>query len=681
MLETLAINTLRTLSIDAIQAANSGHPGTPLGLAPAAYVLYNERLKYDPAHPLWMNRDRVVLSCGHASALLYSLLHLAGVEQWENGQPTGEKAVRLEDLKSFRQLGSRCPGHPEYGQTSGVEVTTGPLGQGLAMSVGMAISSRWLGATYNRDGGNLFGFNTYALCGDGCMMEGIASEAASLAGHLKLANLCWIYDDNQITIEGSTSLAFSESVQQRFEAYGWNVVCVADVNDLDAVRRAFGDFDAEKERPTLIIVKSVIGYGSPHKAGTSACHGAPLGEEEVTLTKQNLGWPYTGKFEVPPEVYDLFEQGIQTHGAAEFDLWNSAFAQYAAQYPAEAQQIAQIQNGEIPEGWDSEITPWDADAKGTATRASSGKVLNQLGKKLPWLLGGSADLNSSNKSELTFEGAGDFTAENGAGRNFHFGIREFAMAAICNGMATVGLRSYCATFFVFCDYLRPAARLSALMKLPVLYIYTHDSIGVGEDGPTHQPVEHLASLRAIPNMTVIRPCDANEVAMAYRWFAEDRTSPLALVLTRQNVPTLARGEGECACACGLKNGAYVLRDSLNPATGLPDVILMGSGSEVALCLEAQKKLAEEGTYARVVSFPSFELFEQQSTEYRESVLPAAVTKRVGVEAALEMGWHKYLGSNGAFVGMTGFGASAPAGVLFKHFQITADAVVEAAKSL
>ncbi|MDO4575391.1 MAG: transketolase [Planctomycetia bacterium] len=675
-LENLAINTIRTLAMDAVQAANSGHPGAPMGMAPVAYLLYNERMKYDPSRPEWMARDRFVLSIGHASTLQYAMLHLCGVEQYQNHQPTGEKAVRLDDLRNFRQLNSRCPGHPEFGHTSGVEVTTGPLGQGCAMSVGQAIAGQWFAAKYDREGESLFGYNVYTLCGDGDMMEGVTSEAASLAGHLKLSNLCWVYDDNKITIEGSTSLAFTEDVGKRFEAYGWNVLRVADANDLGALREAFDRFDDEKERPTLIIVKSVIGFGSPNLAGTAKVHGAPLGVEEVALTKKSLGWPYAEAFTVPEEVRELFANGIGMRGSERYAAWERAFAEYEAKYPVEAKELKTLLAGELPEGWDAKMTPWEADEKGTASRNSSGKVLNQLAQGLPWLIGGSADLAPSNKSNLTFDGAGDFSAENRAGRNFRFGIREFAMAAICNGIATTGIRSYGATFFVFCDYLRPAIRLSALMHLPVLYIFTHDSIGVGEDGPTHQPVEQLASLRSIPNFVMFRPCDANEVSECYRWYAEDRTQPVGIALTRQNLPTLPRNEGGYAPACGVRKGAYVLRDRVNPATNLPDVILMASGSEVHEILEAQVALEAKGVFARVVSVPSFELFDQQDAAYRESVLPAACVRRVAVEAGIAMGWEKYLGNAGIFLGMTGFGASAPYKSLYTHYGITADAVVE-----
>jgi len=681
--ENLAINTIRTLVMDSVQAAKSGHPGTPMSMAPVAYLLFNELLNFDPAHPLWTQRDRFVLSSGHGSTLIYSILHLAGVEQFENGKPTGEKAVRIEDLKNFRQLNSRCPGHPEYGHTSGVEVTTGPLGQGLAMSVGQAIASKWFSAKYARDGKDLFGFNVYSLCGDGCMMEGISSEAASLAAHLKLDNLCWIYDANQITIEGSTELAFTEDVGKRFESYGWNVVRVEeDVNDLDALRSAFAEFKAEKTRPTLIIVKSVIGYGSPNMAGTAKVHGAPLGEEEIKLTKEFLGWNYE-KFTVPEEVAKLFADGIQSNGAKAYAEWEKAYAEYCVRYPQEAEELQKIAAGELPENWDEGISKmWEADEKGTASRNSSGKALNQLAAGIPWMLGGSADLAPSNKSNLTFDGAGDFGPENYAGRNFHFGIREFAMAAIANGMATCGIRSYCATFFVFCDYLRGALRLSCLMNLPVLYILSHDSIGVGEDGPTHQPVEQLAALRSMPNLVVMRPCDANEVRFAYRWYAENKKSPVCMVVTRQDLPTLPRAiepSGDvCACSCGVQKGAYVIRDAKNPATGTFDVILMGTGSEVHICLSAQKILAEQGIFARVVSMPSMELFETQTAEYRESILPSSCTRRVAVEAGLRFGWDRYLGPNGKFIGMTGFGASAPFKQLYEFYGITAENVVKAA---
>lgn len=671
-LENLAINTIRTLAMDAVQAAKSGHPGTPMSLAPVAYVLFNERMKYDPNMPTWQARDRFILSCGHASTLLYSLIHLSEIKQYENGQPTGELAVPLDHLKQFRQLGSRCPGHPEYGVTSGVEMTTGPLGAGVATSVGIAISGNWMAGTYNCEGEDLFGFNVYALCGDGDMMEGVTAEAASLAGHLKLANLCWIYDDNKITIEGSTDLAFTEDVAARFRAYGWNVVCVDDVNDLEALRDAFNQFESETSRPTLIKVKSVIGYGSPNKAGSHEVHGAPLGEDEIRLTKRALGWPEDEKFYVPEEVRDLFRAGIGIRGPALREAWDEKIAAYYQHCPKESAEIGQILRGELPADWDAKIEKWAADSKGTASRNSSGKVLNQLAQGLPWMLGGSADLAPSNKSALTFSGAGDYSPQTPEGRNFHFGIREHAMASVANGMALSGLRSFCATFFVFCDYLRPAMRLSALMKLPVLYIFTHDSIGVGEDGPTHQPVEQLAALRAIPGLIVMRPADANEVACAYRVYAEGK-KPMALILTRQDLPTLDRTQ--YACSCGVRNGGYILKDA---PSGEPEVILIGTGSEVGICLDAQKTLQAQGVETRVVSMPSWELFNAQSQEYREMVLPPACKRRVAVEAALDFGWARYLGLEGKFVGMHGFGDSAPYKKLYEHFGITVEKVVESA---
>lgn len=674
-IERLAIDTIRTLSMDAVEAANSGHPGTPMALAPVAYVLYNEVLRYDPADPAWPNRDRFVLSCGHASMLLYAVLHLAGVQQVDGqGSPTGQPAVSLDELRRFRQLGSRCPGHPEFGHTSGVETTTGPLGQGVANSVGMAIAARWLAARYNRPGAELFDFRVYALASDGDLMEGISSEAASLAGHLKLGNLCWIYDDNGITIEGHTSLAFSEDVETRFRGLGWRVLRVHDVNDLPALRAALAQARQSADRPTLVIVRSIIAYGAPHKQNTHAAHGAPLGAEEVRLTKRAYGWPEDQTFLVPEEVRGHFAAGLGRRGAAARQKWEATFAEYQKQYPDLAEEIALMARRELPAGWDSAISPFPADAKGLATRASSGKVLNQVASRIPWLLGGSADLAPSNNTLLTFAPVGDFTGENAAGRNLHFGIREHAMAAIANGMALCGLRPYAATFFVFSDYLRPALRLSALMGLPVLYIFTHDSIGVGEDGPTHQPVEHLAALRAIPNLVVVRPADANEVAEAYRALLPRKDGPAALVLTRQNTPTLDRSQ--LGPASGLHRGAYVLSD---PPGGKPEVILIGTGSEVALCLEAAGRLAAEGLPARVVSMPSWELFDRQPEEYRHQVLPPDVPARVAVELGVEQGWCKYLGPQGRFVGMQGFGASAPAGVLLEHFGITVGRIVTEAK--
>jgi len=662
--------------MDAVEAANSGHPGTPMALAPVAYLIYHEFLRYDPECPNWMARDRFVLSCGHASMLQYALLHLVGVRRSApDGQVLAELAVSLDDIRRFRQLDSRCPGHPEYGVTPGVETTTGPLGQGVANSVGMAIASRWLASRYGRPGFDLLDFDVYALCSDGDVMEGISGEAASLAGHLKLSNLCWIYDDNGITIEGKTSLAFSEDVAVRFAGYGWNVVEVDDVNQLEEVRGGLRLFRQTTDRPTLLIVHSIIGFGAPNKQNTHGAHGAPLGAEEVRLAKATYGWPQDEAFRVPEEVVTHFRYGLGMRGRQLRRAWEDRFAEYRREYPDLAAQIDLIQQGELPAGWDAEITPFPADAKGLATRASSGKVLNQVARKLPWLLGGSADLAPSNNTLLTFDKAGDFSAENPAGRNFHFGIREHAMGAIANGMALCGLRPYAGTFFVFSDYMRPAIRLAALMELPVLYVFTHDSIGVGEDGPTHQPIEHLAALRAIPGLIVMRPADANEVVEAYRVAIAEKRHPVALVLTRQNVPTLDRSQ--LGPASGLRQGGYVLAEAPG---GEPEVILIGTGSEVALCLDARQRLTSEGIAARVVSLPSWELFDAQPEEYRNTVLPPTVRVRVGVELGIELGWSKYLGRCGCFVGMKGFGASAPAGVLLKHFGITAENVAAQAKA-
>jgi transketolase len=675
-IEPLAVNTIRTLAMDAVQAANSGHPGTPMALAPVAYVLFNDQLRYDPLRPGWPARDRFVLSCGHASMLLFSILHLSGVKQTGgNGQPLDEPAVSLEAIRQFRQFQSRCPGHPEHGHTSGVEVTTGPLGQGVSNSVGMAIAARWLQGRYGRPGLEIFEFDTYALCSDGDLMEGVASEAASLAGHLRLANLCWIYDDNKITIEGDTSLAFSEDVGLRFAGYGWKVVEVEDANDLDSLRAALGIFKETDDRPTLIIVHSQIAWGAPNAQGTAGAHGAPLGEEEVRLAKKAYGWAEDQRFLVPDEVAAHFRDGIGARGARLRKDWDARFAEYRQKYPQEAEELDLIAAGRLPQGWDADLEPFPPDAKGMASRASSGKVLNQVAKNLPWLLGGSADLAPSNNSRLTFDGMADFGVATPGGRNFHFGIREHAMAAICNGMALCGLRSYAATFFVFADYLRPSMRLAAMMGLPVTYIFTHDSIGVGEDGPTHQPVEHLAALRAIPGLVVLRPADANEVLEAYRAIMQLDRRPAALVLTRQNLPTLDRAK--FAPASGLHQGAYILSD---PADGSPELILIGTGSEVSLCVGAAAKLAAEGIRARVVSMPSWELFDAQSDDYRHSVLPPEVACRVAVEAGIEQGWHKYVGDCGELVVMRGFGASAPAGVLMKHFGFTVENVVDRSKA-
>ena len=675
-IEQRAINTIRTLSMDAVEAANSGHPGTPMALAPVAYVLFNEELRYDPAAPAWPARDRFVLSCGHASMLLFSMLHLTGVKQLgDNCQPTEEPAVSLDDIRRFRQFHSRCPGHPEYRYTSGVETTTGPLGQGVANSVGMAVASRWLAGNYNRPGFDLFDFNVYALCSDGDLMEGISGEAASLAGHLKLANLCWIYDDNKITIEGSTSLAFSEDVGARFAGYGWNVARVEDANELADLRSALKQFHDTADRPTLIIVRSHIAWGAPNAQDTAAAHGAALGEEEIRLTKRAYGWPEDEHFRVPDEVTAHFGEGVGSRGSRLRAQWDAKYAEYRQKYPELARQLDLMGKQDLPDGWDAAIQTFEPDAKGMATRASSGKVLNQVAQNVPWLLGGSADLAPSNKTLLNFDQVASFDAATPTGRNFHFGIREHAMAAMANGMALCGLRPYVATFFVFSDYLRPSMRLSALMELPVTYIFTHDSIGVGEDGPTHQAVEHLAALRAIPGVVVIRPADANEVAEAYRVIMSLSHQPTVLVLTRQNLPTLDRTK--YAPASELARGAYVLAD---PPGGAAEVILIASGSEVSLALEAAEQLGAEGIKARVVTMPSWELFEAQPAEYRDAVLPPEIPARVGIEMGIEMGWSKYLGPGGRFVGMKGFGASAPAKVLIEHFGFTVENVVAQAKA-
>jgi transketolase len=673
--ETLAINTIRTLSMDAVQAANSGHPGTPMALAPVGYLLFNEVMNYDPEDPHWIARDRFILSCGHASMLIYSLLHLSGVKQVDDqGNPTSEPAVSLEEIQNFRQLNSRSPGHPEYRHTTGVETTTGPLGQGIGNSVGMAIAMKWLAANYNRPGYELFDNNIYALCSDGDMMEGVGAEAASLAGHLKLSNLCWFYDDNKITIEGNTDLAFSDDTETRFHGYGWNVETVEDINDLEALRAALKSFEDCKDRPTLIVMKSVIAWGAPNAAGTHGAHGAPLGEDEIRATKKIYDWPESEHFLVPESVKKMFENGIRKRGAEQHASWSKLYEGYKKDHPKLADELDLILQHRLPQGWDADIPTFDPDEKGVASRASSGKVLNAIAKNIPWMIGGSADLAPSNKSNLTFDEAGEFGLRTPEGRNLHFGVREHAMAAAVNGMTLCGLRAYGATFFIFSDYLRPSLRLSALMEIPSLFLFTHDSIGVGEDGPTHQPVEHLAALRAIPNLLIFRPADANEVAECYRAALRQDRSPSALVLTRQNIPTVDRRQ--YAPADGVAKGAYVLADAED---GKPEVILMASGSEVALCLQARETLAAEGVKARVVSMPCWELFEMQSEEYREEVLPSAVRARVGVELGVVQGWEKYLGGQGRFLGMSGFGASAPVGDLLKHFGITPENLVAMAR--
>ena len=675
-LQQLSIDTIRTLSMDGVQQANSGHPGTPMALAPVAYTVWNRVLRFDPTNPTWPARDRFVLSCGHASMLLYSILHLAGVRRVDdNGAVSEEPSISLDDIRNFRQLHSPCAGHPEYGEASGIEMTTGPLGQGVATSVGMALAAAWLAARYDRPDYTLFGHNVYAICSDGDLMEGVAYEAASLAGHLKLSNLCWIYDDNSITIEGDTELAFSEDVARRFQGLGWNTQLVEDANDVEALESALKAFDEAGGGPTLIVVRSVIGFGSPNKANTAAAHGAPLGQDEVQKTKAVYGWPEDEQFRVPDEVPAHFAQGIGQRGLVQRQQWQSQFDQYCAAYPDQAKELKTIWAGELPEGWEDGIPVFEPDSKGLATRVSSGKVLNHLVPEVPWLVGGSADLAPSNMTMIQSDGAGHFSATNYAGQNLHFGIREHAMAAVCNGMALSGLRPYCGTFFVFTDYMRPAMRLASLMRQGIIYVLTHDSIGLGEDGPTHQPVEQLAACRAIPRLLVFRPSDANEVSEAYRVALRLADQPAAIVLTRQALPTLDRTN--YAPADGVARGGYILRDAPN---GRPDVVLIGTGSEVTFCLDAQQQLATDGIAARVVSMPCFELFDSQNAAYRDEVLPPTITARVGVEAGIVQGWEKYLGFDGRFVGMSDFGASGPFQTLYEHFGITTDAIVAQAKA-
>lgn len=677
-IEQLSINTIRTLSMDAVQAANSGHPGAPMGMAPAAYVLWQKLLQFDPQHPHWANRDRFVLSAGHASMLLYSVLHLAGVKQVTAGAETDEKAVSLDEIKRFRQLGSRTPGHPESHLTSGVETTTGPLGQGVANSVGMAIAARWYAARYNRPGHELFNHRVYALCGDGCLMEGISAEAASVAGHLKLANLCWIYDSNRITIEGKTDLAFTEDVSRRFEGHGWQVLHVDDANDLVALERALERFRATTDRPTLIIAKSHIAFGSPNKQDSHSAHGEPLGDEEIKLTKRAYGWPEDAKFLVPGEVLQHFQQGLGKRGAELYSAWQSAFESYRKSHPELAAELELIGRRGLPANWAADLPAFPADAKGKATRDTSGQVLNAIAKHVPWMMGGAADLAPSTKTRLTFDGAGTFQAGSEGGRNLHFGVREHAMGAIVNGMAVSGLRAYGSTFLVFSDYMRNTLRLAAIMELPAVFIFTHDSIGVGEDGPTHQPIEHVASLRAIPGMITLRPGDANEVVESWRVIMQQTHRPVSLILTRQAIPTLDRTK--YAAPEGVQKGAYVLADA---AGGNPQVILLATGSELSLAVAAHDELTAQGVKSRVVSIPSFEVFEEYCAKnpgYREEVLPSRVTARVAVEMASTFGWHRYVGCDGHVVGMTTYGASAPLKDLQKKFGFTTAEVVAAAKS-
>jgi len=676
-LDRLSVNTIRTLSIDAVERAKSGHPGTPMALAPLVYTLWNRVMHFDPLDPIWPNRDRFVLSNGHASMLLWSVLHLTGTcavnaEYERLGQPS----VSLDDIRRFRQIGSRAPGHPEYHWVSGVETTTGPLGQGTATSVGMAIARKWLAARYNRPGFEIFDYDIYTVCGDGCLMEGVASEAASLAGHLGLDNLCWIYDNNHITIEGQTNLAFTEDVAARFMGYGWNVLRVGDANDCDRIQEALAVFRKTKGRPTLLILDTHIGYGSPNKQDTAAAHGEPLGEEEVRLAKRSYGWPEDAQFLVPDGVREHFAAGVGARGAAARGNWTALLASYRSAYPELAREIDQMQRRDLPEGWDRNLPVFPADAKGVAGRDASGKVLNVLAQNIPWFLGGSADLGPSNKTTLKYEGAGSFQAGTPTGKNLHFGIREHAMAAAVNGLSLSKVRAFGATFFIFSDYARPAIRLSALMELPSIFVFTHDAMGDGEDGPTHQPVEHLASLRAMPGLITLRPGDANEVVEAYRYVMQLRHQPAVLALSRQPLPTLDRRI--YAPATGVARGAYVLADAPG---GNPEVILIASGSELSLAVEAHGKLVAEGIRSRVVSMPSWEIFEQQTREYRDGVLPPAVKARLAVEQASTFGWERYVGPSGAVIGMETFGASAPLKELQKKFGFQPDRVVAAAKTL
>jgi transketolase len=676
-LDELAVNTIRTLSIDAVERAQSGHPGTPMALAPLVYTLWNRVMRFDPVDPIWPNRDRFVLSNGHASMLLWSALHLSGVRAVNaEYERLGEVAVSLEDIRRFRQIGSKAPGHPEYHWVSGVETTTGPLGQGAATSVGMAIARKWLGERYNKPGFPLFDYDVYVVVGDGCLMEGIGSEAASLAGHLGLDNLCWIYDNNHITIEGNTSLAFTEDVAGRFLAYGWNVLRVGDANDRERIEHAISVFRGTKGRPTLIILDTHIGYGSPHKQDSAAAHGEPLGPDEVRLAKRSYGWPEDAQFLVPDGVRAHFAAGIGARGAAARSRWTELFAAYRVAQPELANEIDQMQRRELPPGWDDDLPVFPADPKGIAGREASGKVLNALARRIPWFLGGSADLGPSNKTLLTYEGAGNFEATSPGGKNLHFGIRENAMAAIVNGLSLSKLRAYGATFFIFSDYARPAIRLSALMELPTLFVFTHDAMGDGEDGPTHQPVEHLASLRAMPGLVTLRPGDANEVVEAYRFVMQLRHKPAVLALSRQALPTLDRGQ--YAPAAGVSRGAYVLADAPG---GDPELILIASGSELALAVEAHGQLLAEGIRSRVVSMPSWDIFDEQPQDYRDAVLPPAVTARIAVEQASTFGWERYVGTIGRVIGMETFGASAPLKALQEKFGFKPERIVATAREL
>jgi transketolase len=673
-LDLLCINTMRTLAMDAVQKANSGHPGTPMALAPVAYTLWQDFLRYDPADANWPNRDRFVLSVGHASMLLYSLIHLTGIRAVNEHEDRNAPALTLDDLKQFRQIDSKTPGHPEYRMTSGVETTTGPLGQGCGNSVGLAMGQKYLASRFNKPGFDLFDYHVYVLAGDGDMMEGISSEAASTAGHLKLGNLTCIYDSNHITIEGGTDLAFDEDVAARFAAYGWDVQHVEDANDLDGMAKAIAHAKSVTDKPSFILVHSVIGYGAPKKAGTNKAHGEPLGEEEIRGAKKAYGWPEDAQFLVPDGVYQHFADGMGKRGAEARADWLALNARYKDEYPALAAELEMMNQHTLPPGWDADIPSFPADAKGLASRDSSQKVLNAVAKHVPWLLGGAADLAPSTKSNLTFDGAGSFEAENYGGRNMHFGIREHAMGSICNGLALSALRPYGSGFLIFSDYMKPPIRLSAIMELPVIYIFTHDSIGVGEDGPTHQPIEQLVALRSIPGMIVFRPGDANEVAEAWRYVMTLKEQPACFALSRQPMPTFDRST--YAPAAGVKHGAYILAEAEG---GDPQVILMATGTELSLAVGAHETLKSEGIRSRVVSFPSWELFEAQPAEYRNSVLPPHITARVSIEQGSTIGWDRYIGSKGAAIGMHTFGASAPLPALLKKFGFTPEAVVEIAR--
>ncbi|HEY2609950.1 MAG TPA: transketolase [Reyranella sp.] len=676
-LDRLAINTIRTLSIDAVQQAKSGHPGTPMALAPLVYTLWNRVMRFDPKDPIWPDRDRFILSNGHASMLLWSVLFLTSTQAVNaEYERLGKPSVTLDDIRHFRQLNSKAPGHPEYHLVSGVETTSGPLGQGIATSVGMAIARKWLANRYNRPGFDLFDYDIYAVCGDGCLMEGIGSEAASLAGHLGLDDLCWIYDNNHITIEGKTSITFTEDVGARFAAYHWNVLHVGDANDLKSIGDALAAFRQSKGKPTLIILDSHIGYGSPHKVDTAAAHGEPLGDDEVKLTKRAYGWPEDAKFLVPDGVMQHFDAGIGARGAAARARWEALLADYRKKFPELATEIDQMQRRDLPAGWDRNLPTFKADANGIAGRDASGEVLNVLAQNIPWFLGGSADLAPSNKTALKFAGAGDFEPGSPGGRNLHFGIREHSMAAIVNGLSLSKLRAFGSTFFIFSDYARPAIRLSALMELPTILVFTHDAMGDGEDGPTHQPVEQLLSLRAIPGLVVLRPGDANEVVEAYRYVLQLRHQPAVIALSRQPLPTFDRSK--YASAAGVARGAYVMADAPG---GPPEIILIATGSEVALVVEAHEVLVSRGIRSRVVSMPSWDIFEHQPQSYRQEVLPPAVKARIAVEQGSELAWERYVGADGRVIGMKTFGASAPLKELQRKFGFEPEKVVAMAMEL